>query len=80
MERKETKKERLERRKIADKRRRKLQEAHKKYVEDLELENKVLRENLEKILKTSLNIAIETAIEELKEEKENSFTADDIPF
>ena len=80
MERKETKKERLERRKIADERRRNLQEAHKKYVEDLELENKVLRENLEKILKTSLNIAIETAIEELKEEKENSFTADDIPF
>ena len=75
-----TKKERLERSKAFHERRRDLQEAHKKYVEDLELENKVLRENLEKIIKTSLNIAIETAIEELKEEKENSFTADDIPF
>ena len=58
MERKETKKERLERRKIADKRRRDLQEAHNKYVEDLELENKVLRENLEKIIKRSLDFAI----------------------
>ena len=58
MERKETKKERLERRKIADKKRRDLQEAHKKYVEDLELENKVLRKNLEEILKASIDIAI----------------------
>tara|TARA_R100000664_G_scaffold14617_1_gene23012 strand:- start:481 stop:678 length:198 start_codon:yes stop_codon:yes gene_type:complete len=58
MERKETKKERLERRKISDKKRRDLQEAHKKYVEDLELENKVLRKNLEEILKASIDIAI----------------------
>ena len=77
MERKETKKERLERRKIADKRRRSLQEAHIKYVEDLELENQCLREEMVAMFKDCLNHTIDAAIEELRRKEEGAKNGND---